>query len=190
MEAITSSKIYYLWPKVRIFLKSTMPLDSKKLAIVSKKWRKKMFFNSQKINCPLARMKSFSQNRFLLIPITVSTSSKIALTKKNTFSTRQKTSSFFENCDCCRNGINGFHQPKNLFSLIKIWSFFKNWLLLNSVTVFAQRKNSELTKTISTRKNVRFHQPEWRNLLKNTFLLDGKKLAGVSEKWREKNGLH
>ena len=43
-----------------------------------------MFFNSQKINCPLARMKSFSQNRFLLIPITVSTSSKIALTKKKT----------------------------------------------------------------------------------------------------------
>ena len=108
MEAITTSKIYYLLPKVRVFLKNTISLDGKKLAMVSKKWRKKMFSNNQKINCPLARMRSFSQNRFLLIPITVSTSSKIALTKKNTFSTRRKISSFFENCDCCLNGIKWF----------------------------------------------------------------------------------
>ena len=32
-----------------------------------------------------------------------------------------------------------------------------------------------------------FHQLEWRISLKNTSLLDVKKLAQVSEKWREKN---
>ena len=64
--------------------------------MVSKKGRKKMFSTSRKISCPLGRMSCFSQNCFLLIPIMVSSSSKIALTK-NTVSTRQKISSFFEN---------------------------------------------------------------------------------------------
>ena len=44
-----------------------------------------MFFATQKISCPLARISSFFQNYFLLIPIMVSTSSKIALTKKILF---------------------------------------------------------------------------------------------------------
>ena len=47
---------------------------------VSEKWREKMFSTSRKITCPLARMSSFSQNCFPLIPIMVSTSSE-ALTK-------------------------------------------------------------------------------------------------------------
>ena len=39
------------------------------LARVSEKWRKKMISFSQKVSCPLAIMRSFSQNCFLLIPI-------------------------------------------------------------------------------------------------------------------------
>ena len=41
-------------------------------------------------------------------------------------------------------------------------------------------------KTVSTRQKIRFHQPEWKTSLKNTFLLDGKKPTGVSKKWRKK----
>ena len=52
--------------------------------------------------------------------------------------------------------------------------------------VSTYRKNSEQTKTFSTSQKIRFHQPEWRILLKNIFLLDGKKLTGLSEKWRKK----
>ena len=47
---------------------------------------------------------------------------------------------------------NGFDQPENQFSLVKIWSFIKNWRPLTSVTVSTQRK------TLNKRK--RFHQPE------------------------------
>ena len=47
--------------------------------------KKTMVFTSRKINCPLARISSFSQNCFLFIQIMVSTSSEIALTKKYCF---------------------------------------------------------------------------------------------------------
>ena len=41
---------------------------------------------------------------------------------------------------------NGFHQPENQSSLVKIWYLFKNWPQLITVTVSTQRKNSEQKK--------------------------------------------
>ena len=46
------------------------------------KMEKKVMPDSQKLSCPLGRMSLFSQNCFLLIPIMVSASSEIGLTKK------------------------------------------------------------------------------------------------------------
>ena len=50
---------------------------------------KKMVSNSPEISCPIARISFSFENCFLLIPIMVSTSRKIALIKKAVF-TRQK----------------------------------------------------------------------------------------------------
>ena len=57
---------------------------------------------------------------------------------------------------------NGFHKPENLFLLVKIWSFFKKWLLLISVTVSTSRGK------LWTKENG-FHKP------KNLFPLTGMK---------------
>ena len=51
----------------------------------SLKNEEKLVSTSQKISCPLARINSFFENCFFLIPIMFSTSSKIALTKKILF---------------------------------------------------------------------------------------------------------
>ena len=65
----------------------------KKLAKLSEKWREKIVSTSQKIICPIERMRSFYENCFLVIPILVSTSCKIALTKKMQFPLARKTRS-------------------------------------------------------------------------------------------------
>ena len=57
---------------------------------VSEKWRKRMVSTSREISFPLAKIRSFFENCFLLIPIMVSTRRKIALTKRYAVSFRQK----------------------------------------------------------------------------------------------------
>ena len=49
-------------------------------------------------------------------------------------------------------------QPENQFSLVKLRSFIKNYLLLISVTVFIKR-NSEQKKTVSSSQKIRLKQP-------------------------------
>ena len=85
VEVTIRSKIRFQKPKITISLKSTFPLEGKKLTGDSVKWREKIVCTSWKISFPLARMSFFSQNCFFLIPVMVSTSSKIALTKKYCF---------------------------------------------------------------------------------------------------------
>ena len=77
-----------------ILLKKKFLLDGTKLSLagVCEKC-KKMFCTAQKISCPLTRITSFFQNYFLLIPIMVSTSSKIVLTKKILFLLGAKSAS-------------------------------------------------------------------------------------------------
>ena len=53
--------------------------------------KKKIVPASQKISCLLARISSFFENCLFLIPITFSTSSKIALTKKILFPLGRKS---------------------------------------------------------------------------------------------------
>ena len=60
--------------------------------------------------------------------------------------------------------------------------FLEKLASINFSHGFHLEEKSEETKTVSTIQKIGFHQPEWRILLKNTFLLDGKKLTGVSEK--------
>ena len=73
VEIIISFKLRFHYPKIRSSLKNTFPLDGEKMTGFSEKWTKKMISTSPKNSCPLARMSSFSQNCFLLIPIMVST---------------------------------------------------------------------------------------------------------------------
>ena len=47
-------------------------------------------------------------------------------------------------------------------------------------------QSEEKTRTLSNSWEICFHQPEWRISWKNTFLLDGKKLTGVSKNGEKK----
>ena len=122
-----------------------------------------MFSINRKINCPLARMSSLSQNCFLLIPIMVSASSEIALTKKhylhlaenpfalagwrilkNTFPLYGKVASTLKNI---------WKKWKIWFPLAGIWFVFQNGLLPNFNNGFHLQQKS-WNKTIdNTDKN-------------------------------------
>ena len=67
----TSQEIRFHKSKWRISLKKTLLLDGKQTITgksLRKKREQKKISTSQNISCPLARMSSFSQNIFLLIP--------------------------------------------------------------------------------------------------------------------------
>ena len=91
----TSQKIsfYYLESKMKDFVEKDVSNRPKKAITGRSLWKmkkkkkkkKKIVPTSQKISCLLARISCFSENCFFLIPITFSTSSKIALTKKTLF---------------------------------------------------------------------------------------------------------
>ena len=76
-----------------------------------------MVSTSQKISCSVARISSSFENCFLQIPIMVSTSSKIVLTKKNTVSTRQKIRLHQPDEGCSKIR---FHYTEKLLLLQKI----------------------------------------------------------------------
>ena len=125
------------------------------LAGASKKWKEKMVSTSQKISCPVARISSFL-DCLLLIPIMVSTSSKIALTKKILFPLSRKSfcTSRFKDIKKYVSTIQ-----KNCFSLENLWKNWKNrcplagvWLVLKnrfsliSLIVSISRKKLEIKK--------------------------------------------
>ena len=104
-----------------------------------------MFFATKKISCTLARISSFFQNYFPLIPIMVSTSSKIALTKKILFllGTKSVSTSWMKDIEkyvatirksCC-------YFKKSLKKLVSNGSSLKIDFYLISIIVSATRKN-------------------------------------------------
>ena len=115
-----------------------------------------MVSTSQKISCSVARISSSFENCFLQISIMVSTSSKIALTKKNTVSTRQKIR---------------LHQPGEGCSKIRF--HYKEKLLL-------LQKISEKIEKISV------HQQEHGSSLKIHFPLISIIVSASIEKTRNK----
>ena len=110
------------------------------------KIEKKMISTSQKI--------SFFQNCFLLIPIMISTSSEIELTKKVLFQLGRKSvctsqlrniekyvSILWKSCFHLKKSLKNF---KNWYPLAGIWFVLKKIdLPLITIIVFTLRKNSE-----------------------------------------------
>ena len=72
--------------KIRISFKNNFPLDGKKTTVPRKK-EKKIVSTSWKTSCPLARISSFFENCFPLIPRMASTAKNSS--DQNTVSTRQ-----------------------------------------------------------------------------------------------------
>ena len=92
---------------------------------------------------------------------------------------------------CCLRKWKKIVSTEKQFSIVKIHSFFQNWLPIFSVTVSTCRKN------LWTKENG-FHQPEnlfpldeMKVFLEKYFSARRKKksLLGISEKWR-KNDFH
>ena len=136
-------------PKWRISLKKTFPIiDRKKLSLagVSEKWKKnKKVPTSQKISCLLARISSFLENCFFLIPVTFSTSSKIALTKKTLFPLGRNSFSnswikdFEKSVTTIRKSC--FYFKKSLKKMVFNGSSSKIDFYLISIIVSTSRKN-------------------------------------------------
>ena len=147
------------------FIEKTFPLDKKTITGRSLwKIEKKMVFTSQKISCPLARISPFL-DCLLLISIMVSTSSKIALTKKILFPLNRKSV-----CTSRMKDIQKYVSTtrkkcfftENLWKkrcpLAAVWFVLKNRHSLISLIVSISRKNSEWKKkNVSCKQNTRFH---------------------------------
>ena len=127
--------------------------------------KKKIVPASQKISCLLARISSFFENCLFLIPITFSTSSKIALTKKILFPLGRKS---FSN-----SWIKDFE--KSVTTIWKSCFYFKKSLKKWCSMVPLQK----LTFT-----SFQSQPPLAENWLKNML-----QLAAISEK-RRKNDFH
>ena len=120
-----------------------------------------MVSTSQKIICPLARISSSLENYLLLIPITVSTSSKIALTKKILFSLSRKSV-----CTSRMKDIEKYVSTlrKSCFFLENLWKNWKNrcplvgvWFVLYGLSLkisfhFCQWRFPLRGKTLNKRK--------------------------------------
>ena len=66
---------------------------------------------------------------------------------------------------------NGFHQPDNQFSLVKIWYFFKNWPPIITVTVSADQNEGFLEKCNFTGSKSNFHSSQYlKKIEENGFL--------------------
>ena len=120
------------------------------LAAISEKWRK-IISTGRKSSFPPARISCFFQNCFLLIPIMVSTSSKIVLTKKILFPLGAKSvsTSWMEDIE------------KYVTTIWKSCFYFKKFLKkkwcpmvpLYKLTFTSFQSQSPLAKTISETKN-------------------------------------
>ena len=119
VETIISSKLRFHYTKIRSSLKNTFPLDGRKMAGLSKKWRKKMISISQRNSWPLAKMSSFSQNFFLLIPVMVCTQWN---------STDQKILFPLGKWRILKNRFPLY--GKAALTLKNLWKIDKNWCLL------------------------------------------------------------
>ena len=108
----------------------------------------KMISTSQHIRFPLARMSSFFQNRFLLIPMMVSTSSEIALIKKYCFHWAENPFA-----------LAGWKKKKkNTFPLyVKAASILKNLWKVEKIGVRWQGYGSSLNNWLSPNFNNSFH---------------------------------
>ena len=126
---------------------------------------KKKIPTSQKNSCPLARMSSFSQNCFLLIPIMVSTQRKF---------TNQKILFPLGKWRMLKNGFPLYGRTasplKNLWKIEKIgvhWQEFgsslKNWLLPNFNNSFHLQKKTR-NKTID-KKKIKYLFPRFQYVL-------------------------
>ena len=131
------------------------------MARVSKKIEKKVISTSLKVRCPLAIMSSFSQNCFLLIPIMVSSSSEIALTKKYCFhhaenpfalAGRRSLKNTFPVCGKAASTLRNLW--KNWCPLTGIWFVFKNGLPPNFNNSFHFQKKTRNKTIDKTDKNV------------------------------------
>ena len=144
-----------------------------------------MVFTSQKISCPLARISPFL-DCLLLISTMVSTSSKIALTKKilfplsrksvctsrmkdiqNYVSTTRKKCFFIENL---------WKNRKKRCPLARVWFILKNRLSLISLIVSISRKNSEWKKKCFLQTKYSFPLARVKDWLKNMIQLKEKLL--------------
>ena len=124
-----------------------------------------------KTSCPPARISSFFENSFPLIPVIDSTSRKISLIKKTPFPLDRRSVSTSRIKDLLKNAFplygkvasilknlkisenmekTGVHQQEDISSL-KIG--FSQVLIIVSTS----RKNSEKNNTVSNRQKNRFH---------------------------------
>ena len=153
-----------------------------------KKKKKKIVPTSQKISCLLARISCFSENCLFLIPITFSTSSKIALTKKTLFPLGRNSfsNSWIKDFEKSVTTIwkSCFYFKKSLKKMVFNGSSSKIDFYLISIKVSTSRKNLRI-------KQYRFQQT--KNLIPlarvKYWLKNMLQLAAISEKGR-KNDFH
>ena len=79
-----------------------------------------MVSTSQKTSCPLARISSFFENCFPLIPIMASTSRKIALIKKTPFPLGIKSVSTSQMKDLLKNAFPLYEKVTSTLKNLKI----------------------------------------------------------------------
>ena len=186
------------------FIEKTFPLDKKTITGRSLwKIEKKMVFTSQKISCPLARINPFL-DCLLLISIMVSTSSKIALTKKILFPLNRKSVCTRRMKDIqkyvsttrkkCFFTENLWKNRKKRCPLAAVWFVLKNRHSLISLIVSISRKNSEWKKKCFLQTKYSFPLARMKDWLKNMLQLKNKLLSLIAvdccPKKMEKNDFH
>ena len=124
-----------------------------------RKW-KKTVSTSQIISCPLAKLSSFFEKCSPSIPIMISTIRKLTLIKKHVSTSRMNdflryTFPLFETV-VWETERSWFPLARKSVTLVKIYSFLKNWLSLISVTVSTRRKNLWTKERVSTNQKIRF----------------------------------
>ena len=145
----TSQKISFYYPesKMKDFVEKDVSNRPKKAITGRSLWKmkKKIVPTSQKISCLLARISSFFENCLFLIPITFSTSSKIALTKKILFPLGRKSfsNSWIKDFEKSVTTIwkSCFYFKKSLKKMVFNGSSSKIDFYLISIKVSTSRKN-------------------------------------------------
>ena len=143
--------------------------------------KKKIVPTSQKISCLLARISSFFENCLFLIPITFSTSSKIALTKKILFPLGRKSfsNSWIKDFEKSVTTIwkSCFYFKKSLKKMVFNGSFSKIDFYLISIIVSTSRKNLRIKQYHLQQTKNMIPLARMKHWLKNML-----RLAAISEK--------